>query len=275
MSQDTGSAGAILGGHPSPVGECETDPSDVDSRRMSQAVPGAQLPAGDDEAACANCGVALTGPFCAECGQRHRPFRLSIRGVANDVISRLTSVDRGFVHTAVQLTVAPGVVVRDFVDGRTVVYAHPFGYLVFAFATFAILSGLMGGTSGTGGAENRLFIALIVPFMAFAARMYFWRGDMNYAEHLIAAGYMIAHIALFFGIMQIAIPVVTALPGDLVPHVFLFVVLGVGIAYLAWAYSRIFESRPLQGAAGGLLSLVGGIALWAVFMMALLRLIRG
>jgi hypothetical protein len=228
-----------------------------------------------DGPACANCGLAQTGPFCAMCGQRERRARLSVRLVASDVISRLTSADTGFIHTAVRLTLAPGEVVRDFIGGRTVIYTHPFGYLIFAFAAFAILSGVFGGTTGTGGASNRLFIALIIPFMALMARGVFWRGDLNYAEHLIAAGYVIAHVALFLGLMQAAVPLVSGNPEGPAAYALLFGALGVGVGYVAWAYSRIFAARPLLGAAGGLLSLAGGIALWSVFMMALLHLIRG
>jgi hypothetical protein len=228
-----------------------------------------------DGSACANCGSAQTGLFCAMCGQRERRARLSVRLVASDVISRLTSADTGFIHTAVRLTLAPGEVVRDFIGGRTVIYTHPFGYLIFAFAAFAILSGVFGGTTGTGGASNRLFIALIIPFMALMARGVFWRGDLNYAEHLIAAGYVIAHVALFLGLLQAAVPLVSGSPEGPAAYALFFGALGVGVGYVAWAYSRIFAARPLLSAAGGLLSLAGGIALWSVFMMALLHLIRG
>jgi hypothetical protein len=275
MSQEPGIAAADLDRQPSPVVKVESERFASDSARASHTAVIPHVPQVTESSTCVNCGAPLTALFCAECGQRTRPTRLSVRGVASDVITRITSADRGFVHTAYRLTVAPGDVIRDYISGRTVVYSHPFGYLIFAFAAFAILSGVFGGTTGTGGAENRLFIALIVPFMAFAARLLLWRGDLNYAEHLIAAGYVIAHVALFFGIMQAAIPFVSGDPGGRSAYVLFYGALSVAVAFVVWAYSRLSPARPLLGGVCGLLSLAGGIALWAMFMMAVLHLIRG
>jgi hypothetical protein len=45
-----------------------------------------------------NCGSPLTGPFCANCGQRNVPPYPSVRELAVDAFWELSGWDERFVH---------------------------------------------------------------------------------------------------------------------------------------------------------------------------------
>lgn len=63
-------------------------------------------------------------------------------------------------------------------------------------------------------------------------------------------------------------------PGTVLSTNFAFGVLGSVIAYYAWAFSRVFPTRPWLAAAGGLVALAGGVAMWTAAMVALLQVLR-
>jgi hypothetical protein len=184
-------------------------------------------------------------------------------------LGRVMNVEQGLVHTVYGLTVKPGVVVRDYLAGSTVRYTHPAGYLLISFAVFAVTAQLFGGGT-VGGSENRLFVALLVPFVALVSRILFWRARFNYAEHLIVVMYAIGHIALFLALLQLAVP----LTGQSMMRLIGIGALAVATGYFAWAYSRVFAARPFLAAAGALASLILGGALWLTALMMLLNVLR-
>lgn len=179
------------------------------------------------------------------------------------------NLEEGLAHTVHGLTIRPGVVVRDYLAGSTVRYTHPVGYLLISFAVFALTAQLFGGATG-GGAENRIFVALLVPFVALVSRVLLWRTRFNYAEHLIIVMYVIGHIALFLAVLQLAAP----LAGESIMKLVGIGALAVAIGYFAWAYSRVFAARPLLAAGGALVSLGVGTTLWLTAIVTLLNALR-
>ncbi len=87
---------------------------------------------------CPNCGATTTGRFCQDCGQPEL-VRLTMGGFLAHAFSRIFSLDRGYLHTFIGLMRAPGVVARDYVDGRRVWYTNPLTYWLIA-ATFQLLA---------------------------------------------------------------------------------------------------------------------------------------
>lgn len=90
---------------------------------------------------CTNCASRRTGPYCANCGHRHRTRRLTVRRFLRDLSRRLFDLESGFWVTVRTLTTAPGQVSQDYVAGRGERYLRPGTYLilvitlsVFAFA---------------------------------------------------------------------------------------------------------------------------------------------
>jgi len=243
----------------------ETTGSTADASVATRAAPHAPR--------CVNCGAARTGPYCAQCGQRELRGRHTLRSMAAAFLGRVLDLDHGLLHTVYGLTVRPGTVVRDYLAGRTVPYTNPIAYLLLCFAAFTLSARMLGAT--VGGEFERALTALVVPFIAAVSRLLFWRTRLNYAEHLVLVLYLVGHVALILGVVQAVLtPVIRVAPGEVLSTIVAFGALGSVIAYYAWAFSRVFPTRPWVAAAGGLVALAGGVALWTAAMVALLQVLR-
>lgn len=86
---------------------------------------------------CPNCGASTTGRFCQDCGQQEL-VRLTMGGFLAHAFSRLFSLDRGYLRTFVGLMKAPGLVAKNYVEGRRIWYTNPLTYWLIA-ATFQLL----------------------------------------------------------------------------------------------------------------------------------------
>ncbi len=89
--------------------------------------------------ACLNCGVPLTGPFCAECGQRDIPPYPSTRELVVDAFWELSGWDGRFATTVRALVERPGMLTREFLEGRRARFLSPLRlYLLASLAYFVI-----------------------------------------------------------------------------------------------------------------------------------------
>jgi len=71
------------------------------------------------EAACRNCGTPLAPEqeYCGTCGQKRIAGRITLPGIAHDLIHAFVHVDRSVLSLIRQLLVLPGAVARDFIKG--------------------------------------------------------------------------------------------------------------------------------------------------------------
>jgi hypothetical protein len=89
--------------------------------------------------ACLNCGALLTGPFCAECGQRDIPPYPSTRELVVDAFWELSGWDGRFAATVRSLVQRPGMLTREFLEGRRARFLSPLRlYLLASLAYFVI-----------------------------------------------------------------------------------------------------------------------------------------
>ena len=90
-------------------------------------------------ASCLNCGAPLTGPFCAECGQRDIPPYPSTRELVVDAFWELSGWDGRFATTVRALVQRPGMLTREFLEGRRARFLSPLRlYLLASLAYFVI-----------------------------------------------------------------------------------------------------------------------------------------
>lgn len=103
---------------------------------------------------CLDCGAAVTGKHCDQCGQSAGVHVLSMREVAGDVTHSLLHLDSRVWRTLKLLIRRPGELTREFIAGRHQRYLPPFrlylaiSILFFALATLLPDSPLDG--TGTG-----------------------------------------------------------------------------------------------------------------------------
>lgn len=91
---------------------------------------------------CANCGAALTGEYCATCGQRHEPHVHTVTHFAAEAFESLTHADSRVWRTLWFLLARPGRLTREFFAGRRVQYLPPFRLYLVISVVFFLVAGL-------------------------------------------------------------------------------------------------------------------------------------
>jgi hypothetical protein len=76
-------------------------------------------------ASCLNCGTPLDGPFCSACGQRDVPPYPTVRELVVDAFWELSGWDGRFLLTVRSLLRRPGMLTREFLEGRRARYVSP------------------------------------------------------------------------------------------------------------------------------------------------------
>src|SRR3954466_16113016 len=89
---------------------------------------------------CPSCGSAMVAEFCARCGELQPAHRdLSIRAVAHDAVQEFVGVDGKIPRTIWALLTKPGLLTREFIDGRRGRYSKPLSlFLVLNVVFFFI-----------------------------------------------------------------------------------------------------------------------------------------
>ncbi|MCE9522539.1 MAG: DUF3667 domain-containing protein, partial [Alphaproteobacteria bacterium] len=86
--------------------------------------------------ACANCGTALTGPFCSHCGQKaadtHRPFWW----IFGEFLDSVFGYDSRTFRTLWLLFAQPGEFTRRYNSGQRASLLPPFRLFVIATLVF-------------------------------------------------------------------------------------------------------------------------------------------
>jgi hypothetical protein len=83
--------------------------------------------------ACANCGASLAGAFCAGCGQKRLSEReRTLSHLLGEAFRQVTEIDGKLLRSLRLLLFRPGVLSREYVDGRRVRYAAPLSLFLLA-----------------------------------------------------------------------------------------------------------------------------------------------
>lgn len=97
-----------------------------------------ELPAGEMPV-CLNCGAHLRGQYCGHCGQRGSNRLISLWELLRDAFGDLLELDSRLWRTLVPLTIRPGSLTYDYLQGRRVRYMPPFRmYLVLSLLFFLV-----------------------------------------------------------------------------------------------------------------------------------------
>jgi Protein of unknown function (DUF3667) len=86
---------------------------------------------------CENCGAAMSGPFCAQCGQHAVDYRRSFGHVFTDVLDSFLNWDSKFIISLWLLMSRPWKLTIDFLSGKRVLHMHPLRlYLLISIVFF-------------------------------------------------------------------------------------------------------------------------------------------
>ncbi len=86
--------------------------------------------------ACANCGAALVGRYCAHCGQRADNRLISLRQILADTLEDQFSWNAAFPRTVKALLLHPGRLTTEYVSGRIATYIPPMRLYLAASVLF-------------------------------------------------------------------------------------------------------------------------------------------
>jgi Protein of unknown function (DUF3667) len=106
-----------------------SQPTETDAPQI-----GAQSPA------CLNCGANLAGAYCGQCGQRDIPPYPSVRDLVIDAFWELSGWDGRFASTVRALVRRPGMLTREFLEGRRARYLSPLRLYLMASLVYFVLA---------------------------------------------------------------------------------------------------------------------------------------
>jgi hypothetical protein len=102
---------------------------------------------------CENCGTALAGEFCSQCGQHAIDYRRSLFRVLLDALDSFLNWDTKFLHSVNVLLLRPWRLTNDFNAGRRVRYVHPLRLYLIASIIFFLLARAINWESPDGPAQ--------------------------------------------------------------------------------------------------------------------------
>jgi len=103
------------------------------SATSTAAAPAAPPPASE---LCQNCGAALSGEYCAQCGQRHHAGTPTLRHVLAEFADDYLHLDSKLPQTLWALLAKPGLLTVEFLAGRRARFVGPFKLYVLCSLLF-------------------------------------------------------------------------------------------------------------------------------------------
>ncbi|WP_135213422.1 DUF3667 domain-containing protein [Vitreimonas flagellata] len=106
------------------------------------AIEGRESHGGAHDGKCLNCGAAITGPYCAQCGQASHPHR-SLVHVFEEFLHGILHFDTKAWRTLPMVIFRPGTLTRNYVHGKRARYISPLALFLFTiffmFFVFAFM----------------------------------------------------------------------------------------------------------------------------------------
>ena len=130
------------------MGELDALGTAVTGGMLARAVEPGAGEAGPDghtqERNCLNCAAALSGPYCAQCGQKAHVHK-SLRAFGSDFVAGVLNFEGKFWRTLPMLAWCPGILTRRYIEGQRARFISPIALFLFSvFLLFATIQ-LIGG----------------------------------------------------------------------------------------------------------------------------------
>ncbi len=105
---------------------------------------------------CENCGAALAGPYCAQCGQPGVDYRRSFGSLMADAADAFFNFDARFFQSFGLLLFKPWRLTNEFVEGKRARHVHPLRvYLIASVLFFLVINFLAKDTHFQTGGKTR------------------------------------------------------------------------------------------------------------------------
>lgn len=232
--------------------------------------------------ACLNCGTRFDAgqQFCGACGQRTNvSARLTMRDIGRDLAHAITHADHSIFALIRALATRPGIVARDYAQGKRKRHFGPFAFLVITVSVASAIILISGvewfSPYGHGDAANllqrhvNLVILIQMPLLALFCAALFRRERRSFGEHLVLAAYTSGFHALFMGVVETP---TFALTSSRTPDTWLAsVYFCLWLLYFALAASQFYAGhRAVAAIKGGIAVIFSQVASAALAMLFLL-----
>ncbi|WP_420851004.1 DUF3667 domain-containing protein [Polaribacter marinus] len=93
---------------------------------------------------CLNCGYPFNGheKFCPDCGQENKGNKITFLSFIHEVFNGLFNFDAKFWRTIIPLLIKPGVVSRNYIEGKRQRYSNPFRFYLTVSIIFFLILGI-------------------------------------------------------------------------------------------------------------------------------------
>jgi hypothetical protein len=122
--------------------------------RAAEPRAGEAAPGHTHETRCLNCGAALAGPYCHECGQ-HAHVHRTLGAFFHDFAHGVLHFEGKIWRTVPMLAWRPGELTRRYIDGQRARFVSPIALFLFSvFLMFGVLSATSNSTPHFGSTAD-------------------------------------------------------------------------------------------------------------------------
>jgi hypothetical protein len=223
---------------------------------------------------CKNCNSTQINNYCSECGQKIYAKRFTIKNFFFVFLDAF-NIEKGFLFTLKMLFLKPGVIINDYIKGKTKSYLNPFKYLILISGIYAFLlisqnildtsvkdtndiiyknSEVLKQAPRSEEAiqfQDRLmekfkqYINLIplllIPFTSLISKWFYRSRNLFYGEHLIVNCYLFAQT--FVITIIFSIPLIIFIPS--IASYFPLISLATTIIYLSYGFYKTFKGSSV------------------------------
>jgi hypothetical protein len=178
--------------------------------------------------------------------------------MAHELSHAITHADKGFLLLVKELLRRPGIVIREYLEGKRKKYFNPFSFIVIMSALSAFITYTSGYLTQAGegrrGTSNIYYkeamylsvthgkligLVLIVPLYALISWLFFWKPRYNYAEHFVLQSYS---VGMYYIISCLVfVPAFLLIPGTFnLNNTILHVVYAL---YMGFLYKQLFQKN--------------------------------
>ena len=151
---------------------------------------------------CLNCGTAVTDKFCPHCGQKASVERISWHHFLHETVHFFTHIEKGFLATTRLLITKPGLLNKNYLDGKRKSYHKPISFLLIWIAIYILIYNFVNKFTDHPDLNTETFFSnysavtavftkyrslielLIIPFLSFTGWIILAQPKLNYFEIL-------------------------------------------------------------------------------------------
>ena len=236
---------------------------------------------------CQNCGDVTVKDYCSSCGEK-KYKRINMKDVVGDFLSNLIAVEGPILRTIKDLSLRPGIMINNYLNGKRKIYYKPFQYYLLATTVYFLFFYLWGNemmamfsdfgvnANTTASVEEmstfqqeftefqnnnmRLFTFLQVPIYAWLIWLFFGRKkNHSFTESLVVSLYITAQI-LLFGVLSTLLILINA-------KLSIFANLIFSLIYIPWTMIYLYKQNKFITVFKSLAIVVLAFILFGILMV--------